>query len=509
MEVVAQFAEDVSGATPITERPEGRKAIDLLRNRQAQALIVHAVDRLSRDLVDALASVRDLTRAGIEVYVYDVGRIGDENDIILVIKAWQASDERKKIAERTARGRNAKAKEGLAVGQGKPPYGYSYSEDELFLKEDEAAIVRLVYQWYAEGDEVGRKASERGIALRLSELGVPTPSESKQLKRRQRLAGVWSPSSIHWILTSEVYCGVLRYGRAIGYGGKGGKRPLSETIKIDVRAIVSRDLWEAAQAQRAYNSRMSKRRGKREYLLRGHVKCGCGRSLVGSKGGYICTENSELYRRCQASRVPGLAVEEIAWKFALRVMIDPVYFESEWRKAQQAEREAIRPKQDQLQTVLALLADCEAEALELAEALRRASSRRNKASPRRGKVAQTLEAQVAATDDRYEALCKKRDTLQAEIAAGVTLTDEALARALQFRQDVDLGFRNPTFEDKRDYFAWLQLEVTVANGKAVVACLFPITETYEIETSRSMRPGRRRRCKPPARACERGHPLDA
>ncbi len=110
--IVAEFQEDCSGAIAFAERPEGKKAASMLKRREADAIIIYHVDRLSRDIVDLLASVRDWIRAGIQVHAGDIGQIDSELDIVLVIKGWQGSDERKKIIERCSRGRRGKAMAG-------------------------------------------------------------------------------------------------------------------------------------------------------------------------------------------------------------------------------------------------------------------------------------------------------------------------------------------------------------------------------------------------------------
>src|SRR5437867_1650637 len=46
--VVAEFQDHYTGAEPIETRPEGRKAYDMLRSDQADALIAYTVDRLVR-----------------------------------------------------------------------------------------------------------------------------------------------------------------------------------------------------------------------------------------------------------------------------------------------------------------------------------------------------------------------------------------------------------------------------------------------------------------------------
>jgi DNA invertase Pin-like site-specific DNA recombinase len=86
-----------------------------------------------------------------------------------VIKGWQGSDERKKIRERSMRGKRAKARTGRVIGACLP-YGYDHVRDEngkivnFEPLEAEAQIVRLIYQWYVFGDETGQRLSAGKIA---------------------------------------------------------------------------------------------------------------------------------------------------------------------------------------------------------------------------------------------------------------------------------------------------------------------------------------------------------
>ena len=50
----------------------------MLRQHQADALVVQNVDRLSRDVVDLLVTIRELLRAGVEVHCLDLGRVTSE-----------------------------------------------------------------------------------------------------------------------------------------------------------------------------------------------------------------------------------------------------------------------------------------------------------------------------------------------------------------------------------------------------------------------------------------------
>ena len=91
------YQDDISGVTPIASRPEGGRLQHDINTGQITTIIVYQVDRLSRDIVDLLTTVRDWLGAGIEIYALDVGQINSELDIVLVIKGWQGSDERKKF----------------------------------------------------------------------------------------------------------------------------------------------------------------------------------------------------------------------------------------------------------------------------------------------------------------------------------------------------------------------------------------------------------------------------
>lgn len=459
LDIAIVYQDDVSGAKPIASRPEGRQLQNAVESRQIKTVIVYQVDRLSRDIVDLLATVRDWLRAGVEIYALDIGQITSELDIVLVIKGWQGGDERQKIRERTMRGRDSKARAGKAVGQGIAPYAYTYSNGELTINEAEAQIVRMVYDWYVNGDENGGMMSLVGIAKQLTKLGIPTPSQSKSIKSKRARYGVWYYASVNWILQSETYCGILRYGRTVVRGGKIGNRPQNEHILIDVPAIVTRESWELAQARRAYNSKIAKRRTKRDYLLRGLIYCGCGRRMAGTTGRYLCTRHYNTNGgECNEPIVAGGLIEGITWEYIMSLLTNPEQFEEKLRQAQALEATILQPKQKELEHVTALLQDTEKEADEIARATPKA----------KGIIAVKLEQQADEVDRRYQALTTRIMELQEALT--FELTDCNIDGLLQFRETVAAGLQNPTFEDRRRWLEVLQATATVTNGIAVISC---------------------------------------
>lgn len=105
--------EGVSGSVPAAQRPGFAKLLAYVR--EGDEVCVYAVDRLGRDALDVQATVRDLMSRGVAVEVHGLGRIAPGvGELILAVLAQVADMERRRIAERTAAGRE-KAREALAA----------------------------------------------------------------------------------------------------------------------------------------------------------------------------------------------------------------------------------------------------------------------------------------------------------------------------------------------------------------------------------------------------------
>jgi site-specific DNA recombinase len=475
-EIAGQMQEDYSGVVPIAERPQGKKLAAMLKLRQAEVVIVYQVDRLSRKLGNLLTSVEGWLEAGIELHSCDVGRISSSNDIVLVIKGWQGTDERDKIIERCSRGTYTKAREGKVVGAGRVLYGYHFFRDannkviDLNIYDLEARIVRLIYQWYVRGDENFGRMSMHTIVRRLSAMRVPTPGESRGYARK-RESGLWTQCQVASILKNETYAGTWRFGKMKGHAGKGGKRQIADQIAIKVPAIIEHGLWEAAQSQRAHNEKMAKRNGKRDYLLRGRIRCGCGLAMGGKftmNRYYQCTHRSHYLagmdsRICNAKYLRADLIEAIVWDYVKDLFSDLEKFRRGLLLAQQAELEALTPKREELATVEKMIAQIEDEAANYARALATAQSKL---------LEHALERQANEIDARYNALIQRRDELKIDLEAQ-KFTDQAIIDALEFRERIVIGMEEATFADKREVLDRLGIEVIVKDGQARITCRIP------------------------------------
>lgn len=112
------ISEVVSGATPAASRKEFGKLVD--RMEQGDTLVVLKVDRLGRDAIDVLTTVRGLLASGIRVISLDLpcpDLSTSEGQMMLGMFTVFAEFEKNRIRERTQEALDRKKAEGVKLGR--------------------------------------------------------------------------------------------------------------------------------------------------------------------------------------------------------------------------------------------------------------------------------------------------------------------------------------------------------------------------------------------------------
>lgn len=292
MTVIDSLLEDFTGTT--IDRPVFNRLLELADVGMVDAVIVQHPDRLGRGPILELA-IALLAKRGIQVHAYNRGLISDEDDetsqIQNSVDGLVSGIERRNIKRRTQRGLLEKATvKGKLTGCGSAPYGYTWeghrTERTLVIVENEAQIVKLIFEWYVSGDSV------LTICKRIEAMGIPSPSFSNlNKKRKQKDVHHWGRPSVHRILRRRTYMGEF-VAFSDPYRDQSTK-PISPTpIILPAPAIISAELFEAAQAQLDRGRERSARNNKRYfYLLRCVSRCPCGRRIGGHDRGryYQCS----------------------------------------------------------------------------------------------------------------------------------------------------------------------------------------------------------------------------
>ena len=481
-EIVAEYQDDYSGATPIEHRPEGRKAYTMLQSGDADAIIAYTIDRFVRppedgDEWEMPILIRGLAKSGKEIHTCDIGKLKTDfvSLLLVVIGAKSAGEERRKIRERSMRGKEAKAKSGNVVVCGHAPYGYTYSRDakgrvvSFEIVEEYARIVRLIFRWYVRGDESGVRLSARGITRRLSQMRIPTPGEAQKGYARKRGAGIWNEQAILQIIGNEVYAGVWRFGVVIGHTNN--RRPLEESTSVIVPSIIDRDLWERAQAQRKKNRQLSIRNCKREYLLRGLIKCNCGAAMSGQTTNrgtyYVCTWQNNSARsfdacQCTAKWLRADAIEADVWDEIHELFSNLDRLWAELKQAQACEEVAQEPIREKLEITEGLIRHAEGEADKIARALRDAE--------KDGAVFKSLKRDEKETNAQLASLATQREKLQAELKKRKT-TDEAIETIMQFARRTRKGIDRAIPKEKRHMLETLDVKVRIKGERYKLNCI--------------------------------------
>jgi site-specific DNA recombinase len=154
---------------------------------------------------------------------------------------------------------------------GRAPYGYRYvgrreaadGTARFAVVEDEAAVVRRMFQWVAQ-----ERVSLAVVCQRLFEAGVPSPTGNAR----------WRESMVAALLTNPAYAGQARFGRLVTapwqpplrpprgrapipkHPRRRALAPADQWITIPVPALIDAALFEGTQEQLGENRRRRRQR---------------------------------------------------------------------------------------------------------------------------------------------------------------------------------------------------------------------------------------------------------
>lgn len=337
--------EGYSGA--ILTRPDLERLRDLVAEGQIETVLVYSPDRLSRKYAYQVLLMEEFARQGVDtVFIKSPPVTTPEEQLLVQFQGMIAEYERAQIAERTRRGKKHRAKNGAINVLSGAPYGYRYikksdtSAAYYEVIEEEAAIVRQVYQWYTEeGLSIGE------ITKKLNVLGVET--------RYGR--SPWERSTVWAMLRNPAYKGTACFGktehaerikitrllrkRGGGFSPRNScshERPREEWIEIPVPPLIRDNTFLLAQERLEKNKQFSRRHTKVPSLLQGLLVCSeCGYALYRTSARtskrklyyYRCLGSDDYRypngRRCTNRPIRQDYLDDLIWKQVMRLFEDP------------------------------------------------------------------------------------------------------------------------------------------------------------------------------------------
>ena len=297
--VIANEYCDHARSATTDDRPEFQRLIRESKNCEFNIVIVHKLDRFSRDRYDSAYYKRELKRSGVSL-ISVLENLDDSPESIILESVLEGMSEyySRNLAREVMKGIRESALQCRAVG-GCAPFGYKINPEtkRYEIEEDEIDAVRMIFDKVLEGVGYG------DIIHDLNSMGYLT-----------RGGKPFGKNSLHVILRNEKYRGVYIFNRVEKKdvnrkrNNHRSKNP-EEMIRIEggVPQIIDDKVWEGVQAilNSRTKHRVSNNSGKETYLLTGKIICGeCGHSFTGvrqhfsgrNKLKYVCYHCSNRKR---------------------------------------------------------------------------------------------------------------------------------------------------------------------------------------------------------------------
>jgi site-specific DNA recombinase len=341
-------------------------------------------------------------------------------------------------------------------------YGYRLIDGQLVLHEPEARIVRQIFQLYNVGDESGQRLQTPTIANRLNAQQVPPPVTNNN--RRMKRAPQWSAPTLLRILADEIYAGRCVYGARTSYRRR--TKSAAAPIELSVPAIVDQNLWLATVARRESNRINAARNTKRFYLMRGLLRCSCGRAMIGhhdvrsSITRYECSGYHNGFK-CGQRHVRAEIVHREIWTNVWQ-LLNVQDFAGFIRAQAEMEQQRHSDKAARLAEIERTIGERKAEAERLALAIAKGHA---------GALGEAIGRMAAEIDARLTELRSEAAEIAAELGT-MHATPEQIEDAGQFRAAVLAGHAHASDEDKRAVLDALNVRIVVRGQQLRVAYLF-------------------------------------
>ena len=254
-------------------RAEFQRMISDSEKHTFEGVLVYQLDRFARNRYDSAINKAKLKKNGVRV-MSAKENISDDASGILIEGVLESMAEyySVELAQKINRGMSLNAEKCLSNGSN-PGLGYKVNKDRTFsVDEEEAAIVREIYERYASGE---------------------TKAEIvKDLQRRKvktSIGNEFTYNSLSHLLKNKRYIGIYIY--------KGEEKPGG------MPRIMDDDLFYRVQALMNKNkSAPARTRGENEYLLTTKLFCGHCKEMMVGYGGTGKSGKQYHYYNCKNAR---------------------------------------------------------------------------------------------------------------------------------------------------------------------------------------------------------------
>lgn len=276
-EITYTTKEEIGSGDKISTRPVFMEIIEELKQGKYQGIAVKEISRLGRGSYSDMGKIYDLIVEK-RIYIITPWKIYDpanNSDLRQIrFEMFLSREEFETTRERLIGARYNYAMQGKWMA-GSVPYGYHFNENtqRLEIFEDEAKIVRYIFNLYAYGLN-NKRVGFRAISTHLNKSKIPSPKGNTH----------WHPMVVGRVILKPVYIGQASFRITKKQNGKSAIRPEEDWIIVNDahEAIIDEITW--IKSQEHYENRNKTPRNKMDFSpceLASLVTCAkCGGKMV-------------------------------------------------------------------------------------------------------------------------------------------------------------------------------------------------------------------------------------
>lgn len=262
IKILKEYVDEAFSART-DKRPAFQEMFAVIKERPADYLIVHKLDRFARNRYDAALYRKLLKEKGMKL-VSVLERLDDSPESIIMEGLLESMNEyySANLSREAKKGMKENVLNGKRNG-GKAPIGYTIVRQHLVPNID-AQKVTAIFEMYAEG---------------------------KSYKDMEEYSG-WPHSNIRNMLKNEVYLGHLISGQ--------------NRYENAHEPLVSQDTWNACRRRMSNANSNASNRAKHDYMLSRMLVCEkCGKTIIG-----LC-QDEKLWYSCRTKGCKWYHKEEL------------------------------------------------------------------------------------------------------------------------------------------------------------------------------------------------------
>ena len=281
-------------------RPDFQQMIKDSANKEWQNIIVYKLDRFSRNKYETAKYKKILKDNGVKLLSAMENIPNTPEGIILEsLLEGMAEYYSAELSQKVKRGMNETRLKGNFTG-GNLIYGYKVEKHKILINEEQAKVVRYIYEQYALGVYV------KDIIKDLTDKHILNHGKS------------FARNTIYNILKNEKYSGLYRFN--------------NQVFENMYPQIVSTEIYEKVR-QKTNQNKYGKRSVEVVYLLRNKLKCGycgepisaeCGTTSQGKKRRYYkCLGKKRHTTNCNKQTVRKEILEDLVVNILIKQLNSP------------------------------------------------------------------------------------------------------------------------------------------------------------------------------------------